>query len=203
MSADLESNNEQIKQPPARKSHLNRKYLIVVLLFIFVFILMLLTPRSGPVRISLNLRVKATMKDMQVALGYFKTEYQHMPVSSLETQFLRTEGTLLMALLGQEKGANPRHIKFIDLPPALAGKYGLTGMQSDASTALVDPWGEMYYLLLDVDGDNRIPNPEQRANAAFKSNTREPEFLNASVILFSSGPDRDPNTWDDNICSWR
>ena len=149
------------------------------------------------------------MKDLQVSMGHFKTEYLRPPVPPSETQFLRTDGVLLQALLGQDKESNPRGIKFIDLPIARDGQSGLTGMKGNeqtipVNTTLIDLWGEKFYLLIEADGDNRIPNPERRPEAIYKRQASAPEFLNSSTaIIFSSGPDRDPKTWDDNICSWR
>ncbi len=184
-------------------------WIIVVSLFL-IFVIALFQPVTFCGTSSEVVRVKSTMKDLQVSTGYFKMEYACYPVSSSETQLLRTEGALLLSLLGQDKESNPRGIKFIDLPIARGGKYGLTGVKEKdktipSTTTLTDLWGEKYYLLIDADGDNRIPNPELRPDAIFKGRgkDRAPEFLNSSTIIFSSGPDRDPKTWDDNICSWR
>lgn len=143
------------------------------------------------------------MKDIRVSVGHFMTEYNRSPVPPSETQFLRTEGVLLQSLLGQDKESNPRGIKFIDLPMALDGKSGLTGMKANdqnipSNTTLTDCWGERFYLLMEDGGDgfSRIPNPERRPDAVFKGRgkDRAPEFLSSSVIIFSSGPDRDPKT---------
>jgi hypothetical protein len=74
--------------------------------------------------------------------------------------------TLLLALLGEKTAANPRGIKFLDAPIARYGKYGLIHLDPEVQsitpeTALVDPWGEQYYLMLESTGDNRIPSPER------------------------------------------
>lgn len=182
-------------------------WIIVVLLFLIIVLLFQPVTFCGT-RSEEN-RIKSTMKDLQVSMGYFKVEYARYPGPSSETQLLRTEGTLLLSLLGQDKESNPRGIKFIDLPIARGEKYGLTGVKKDktipSTTTLTDLWGEKYYLLIEADGDNRILNPERRPDAIFKGRgkDRAPEFLKSSIIIFSSGPDRDPKTWDDNICSWR
>ncbi len=151
---------------------------------------------------------KAPLKDLQVALGFFKTEYGELPIKPNESQIIRTEGTLLLTLLGEKTAANPRGIKFLDAPIARYGKYGLIHLDPEVQsltpeTALVDSWGERYYLLLESTGDNRIPNPERLPGATGKATQRAPEFIPASAIIFSSGPDKDPKTWDDNVCSWR
>lgn len=183
-------------------------WIIVAPLFL-IFVIVLFQPVTFCGASSEVVRVKSTMKDLRVSMGYFKVEYASYPGPSSETQLHRTEGTLLLSLLGQDKESNPRGIKFIDLPIARGEKYGLTGVKKDktipSTTTLTDLWGEKYYLLIEADGDNRIPNPERRPDAVFKGRgkDRAPEFLTDSVIIFSSGPDRDPKTWDDNICSWR
>ncbi len=61
---------------------------------------------------------------------------------------------------------------------------------------LVDPWGEPYYYVMDLNRDGKIPNPDPRDN---KANP----FIETSVIMMSAGPDHDPNTWDDNVLSWK
>jgi hypothetical protein len=156
-----------------------------------------------------RLRTKATMKDLRTGLTLFKVEYQQHPVPASKDVFLRSEGRMILPLLGQNKEANPRAIRFVDLPFARNGRHGgLTGIPRDSSdipadTTLTDSWGEMFYLLIDDSEDehHRLPNPEHRTEVAQKKNV--PEFLNTSMLIFSSGPDRDPQTWADNICSWR
>jgi hypothetical protein len=142
--------------------------------------------------------VKSTMKDLTVATGYFRLEYHRFPVPAPidETQdlFLRSQGAMLPALLAQDDKLNPRKIIFVHLPLAKDQKNGLS--QETGEWVLVDRWGEMYYLGLDTDGDNRIDNPEPEG-------LKSPPFLSASMIVYSSGPDRDPKTWEDNVCSWR
>jgi hypothetical protein len=182
-------------------------------IFMFIFlvafaILWLGAPRSGPGTISVNVRTKATMKDLQVSLKHFKAEYGELPIKPDESQMARTEGTLLLALLAEKAAANPRGIKFIDLPVAQDGKFGLTGYdgsgeEASEDIALVEPWGERYYLLLESTGDNRIPNPERLPGATGKATQHAPESIPAFSAIFSSGPDKDPKTWDDNVCSWR
>ena len=155
-----------------------------------------------------RVRSKATLKDTQVALMLFKTEYGELPIKPNESQIIRSEGTLLHSLLGANTAANQRGIKFLDAPIASNGKYGLIHLDPEVQsitpeTALVDPWGERYYLLLESTGDNRIPNPERLPGAQGKATQRAPDFIPASSAIFSSGPDKDPQTWDDNVCSWR
>lgn len=142
--------------------------------------------------------VKSAMKHLAVAMGHFRIEYNRFPLPAPmdETKdlFLRSKGTMFAALLGQDDELNPRKIKFVDLPLAKDQKNGL--LDENKEWVLVDRWGEMYYLGLDTDGDNRIQNPEPEG-------PKVPPFLRTTLIVYSSGPDRDPKTWEDNVCSWR
>lgn len=73
---------------------------------------------------------------------------------------------------------------------------------------LRDPWGFPYIVVLDIDQDERVRNP-------FFGGPMEPQFINASVAVFSLGADGqwNPNQGsrggaakgtvnDDNIYSW-
>jgi hypothetical protein len=145
------------------------------------------------------------MKAVHVSLGRYKTEYGKLPIEPNEAQLVRSDGLLLRSIIDPTSPTNPRGIFFLpDLPSAKPGVSGLTWESSTrANVALVDDWGERYYLLLESTGDNRIPNPERLPGATGKVLCHAPEFIPASSLIFSSGPDKNPSTWDDNICSWR
>ncbi|MES2506303.1 MAG: hypothetical protein V4599_06340 [Verrucomicrobiota bacterium] len=145
-----------------------------------------------------EVRSKSTMEDLTVAMGYYRTEYNQFPlpapIDKIKDASMRSRGGIFGALLAQDDKLNPRKIKFVDLPLAKERKRGL--YEDQGEWVLVDSWGEMYYLALDTNEDNRIQNPEPEG-------PKSPPFLSASMIVYSSGPDRDPKTWEDNVCSWR
>lgn len=151
------------------------------------------------------MRVEIVAKDIQVALGHFKVECGKLPVTENEQDILRSDGVLPLSLLAEDAFSNPRESKFIDLPPAKNGCYGLTNLadrnKPTSTTALVDPWGERYFIILESTGDGLISNPEYQggANATFWH--KPPSMIRASSLIYSAGPDRDPNTWEDNVCS--
>jgi prepilin-type N-terminal cleavage/methylation domain-containing protein len=67
--------------------------------------------------------------------------------------------------------------------------------------AFVDPWGNPYKFLLDLDGSEEIQNPDPEPDSA------EPVKIRGRAIAWSAGPDgeldsMDPKDWDDNPKSW-
>ena len=152
------------------------------------------TDRGG-----IHLQVRITVIDLKIALDAYKLDYNRFPLpatsaTNLDTS-LRSRGPMLTSLLGEETGGfNPKQIKYIMLPMAKNRKDGL--WQDGAEWVLSDRWGEPYYIVLDTSKDGRIANPEVRSD-------HPPAMLQAEVLIYSSGPDRDPKTWEDNMCSWR
>lgn len=203
-----EENTEQVSPPEsslndAQDAQINRmagcarlgkRMLQAVLLFLAM---VLLYNFFGPPGIRLHPishRVKTRMKNIEIATGHFKTEYGAFPMKALmpaQDVELRSQGDIIAALTNEDDQLNPRQIKFLDLDPAKEKKNG--AYQENGQWVLVDPWGEMYYILLDGDKDGHVANPEGTT----------PEKFERPMIIYSSGPDRDPRTWKDNICSWR
>lgn len=152
------------------------------------------------------LQTKGMMKVTSVAIAHFRTEYNAFPISSKSDDkdvSLRSGGPLLTALLGNNKSLNPRGIKFLDLPFAKPERSGL--IQEADQLRLVDRWGEMFYISLDTNYDNRLANPAQQVPSKWFPWVKlplPPAILNSSCAIYSSGPDRDPTTWADNITSW-
>lgn len=150
---------------------------------------------------------KRDLKDLEVALSHYRTEYQAWPdIESLkrsESEPVQVQGSLLSALLGEPSELNPKGIKFTKFRQASKGVSGLTKVGE--TLVLHDAWGSPYWLMLDVDHENRIPNPELFPDviADPRMTSRAPTMLSTTCLLFSSGPDRDPKTWTDNIASWR
>jgi len=65
---------------------------------------------------------------------------------------------------------------------------------SEDELALHDSWGRYYQILLDHDNDDRVRDP---------SRPGENEWIESKFLVWSAGPDGNPDTWDDNICSWK
>ncbi|MCX6851606.1 MAG: hypothetical protein NTY98_22115 [Verrucomicrobia bacterium] len=147
----------------------------------------------------IHLLVRSAVKDLKNALDQYKADYNHFPLPASSAPnldlSLRSRGPILPALLGEETGGlNPKKVKFLDLPMARNRKSGL--WQDGAEWVLSDRWGEPYYIVLDTNKDGQIANPEVGSEHL-------PAMLPVEIIIYSSGPDCDPKTWQDNVCSWR
>lgn len=157
-------------------------------------------------------QVQDVIKDLRMAVDSYEIEYNRLPVPEPHSHSadlsIRSRGPILSALLGKEATElNPRPIRFFDGPFDSDRKFGL--WKDVNEWVLRDRWGEIYYLELDTNGDKVITNPE------FGADQSDPKYaeqcrltpplatIQSSVLIYSSGPDRDPKTWHDNICSWR
>ncbi len=131
------------------------------------------------------------------AIKAYQTEYSKYPVppgsEGGELEAMRTDEILVGTLLGTNLDMNPKKIQYLpDLKPVEQGKGpGLFTNGDQAS--LVDPWGEEYYLHMDLDYDGKIenPNPESTATTVFQG-----------ILVYSSGEDKDSATWEDNVTTW-
>lgn len=146
-----------------------------------------------------------------MAILSYQVDYNHLPIPepvSHETDItIRSSGPLLTALLGRKATKlNTKSIKFYDGPFDSDSKYGL--WQNGDEWILRDRWGEPYYIVFDANGDGKIANPEFTTDppgskeAEKRSNSPLTQTFSDEVIIYSSGPDRDPKTWQDNIGSW-
>jgi hypothetical protein len=172
------------------------KLLLFLLFAAFLAALLLPTNSCPPGKPPLD---KFSMANVAAALAHFHLEYGKWPIESSSDALTTTEGLLLLSLLAQDHATNLRGIKFIDLQPVQKGRPGLTG---DPPT-LVDSWGQPYHIILDTNNDGQVPNPEATADPDWKVKVHATDTLKARAAIYSSGPDRNPNTWEDNITNWR
>lgn len=140
-----------------------------------------------------TLQARALSSALVIAMKGFQTEYNQLPLPKdqvvLESKTILSNGSLVDALMAEDRVINPRKVKFLDPPPASKGVNGL--LEKDGKRMVVDPWGQPYSILLDIDGDGKIPDPEHPG-----------AMLDTTVGVFSAGPDGDPTTWRDNVHSW-
>lgn len=144
-------------------------------------------------------RAKAELVGFVVGFKQFQAEYNDAPMEALsdarEEVPQQARGALLQVLRGKEPKVNPRNISFWDPPLAKDKKAGLC-QDEHGVPVFIDPWGTPYQVVIDLNGDGKVPNPDPR-------DKKEHPFIESPIILFSAGPDRDINTWEDNVLSWK
>jgi prepilin-type N-terminal cleavage/methylation domain-containing protein len=161
---------------------------------------------SSVMRKTHNVRCQATVKDLQVAVNGYRTEYNRFPVrdsggsdTTVTTDLGNSE--FVSALMGEENnpsGLNSREVVFIELPVAKGNKGGLRG--SEGSYELLDEWGMPYTVTMDTDENNKIDNPDA-GNSDSTVSSGASAVLPMSVIVYSFGEDKMEQTKDD-VTSW-
>ena len=146
----------------------------------------------------------ALIKDLSFALDDFQTEYGYFPLGEHypfeNDMILDTANTrFVSALLGRNPVDNKNGIAFIDAPLARNNKPGL--IIENGCFRLVDPDGHPYQVILDMDGDLRVRNPDMN-NTQFEIRSTASEWLEVKVAVFSLGVDGLSFTGDD-FTSWR
>jgi prepilin-type N-terminal cleavage/methylation domain-containing protein len=148
-----------------------------------------------------------TCYNIKNAISTYYTEYRKFPVESgtEETDELRTDIDLMSALMAsdasKEKGGlNPRGISFYTDKAAKATgdseypwRKGIR-MDADGSGELYDPYGDFYYVRLDLDSNSRVEKPTWDVS--------EGEVISESIIVWSAGKDHDEELPKDNIKTW-
>lgn len=214
-----------MKTPPSFISSLRHGFTLIELLVVIVIIAILVSlavPAYNIVMLKAQtLKIKATLADIQVAVGHYRTEYNRFPVDpnnmgggESDIEPFLTDGTthptinILMANVdtsGASTNMNPKQIKFLDLPFARNNMFGIIdpsgGANDGTPVQLVDTWGLPYKMTMDTNYDNRIENPD-KSNVDQNISGKAPQFLNMSTAIYSFGPDRIEFTRDD-ITSWR
>lgn len=158
---------------------------------------------NGVLKKAKKVRTQAALKDIQLGIKNYQVEYNRYPArggSTSEEPVKLTEGSeLLKVLLGEEKTLNPREIKYIDPPIGKGGSGGLSG--SEGSYGLYDFYGSPYEVIMDLNYDNKIRNPDM-SNEDSTVSKGAPPNLPIGVGVYSLGEDKKISTKDD-VVSWR
>lgn len=146
-------------------------------------------------------KTAATVKDIQVAINSYITEYNRLPMTSKTEAPLPTDqGSLINTLMAEgNTDLNSRKIVFLNVNMAKGGRGGL--IDNGGSLQLVDSWGNPFYVIMDTNFDNKIANPDLQSEDRGVSQNA-PQSLRTRVAVFSYGPDGKQGTKDD-IVSWR
>lgn len=178
--------------------------LLVVIGIIGILAALAVPAATGVMKRAKKVKTSAALKDVQLGIKNYQVEYGRYPAksgSSSEEPVQLSEGSVLLAvLLGENKDKlNPRAIVYIEPPIAKGGVGGLTG--SEGTYGLVDTWGSPFEVVMDLNYDNKITNPDSR-NEDPTVMQGAPPNLPLGVISYSLGEDKKLNTADD-IVSWR
>ena len=200
--------------------------LLVVITIIAILASLVISQANRLMADGRKLQVQTVIKDLRVAITSYQVDYNRWPVNSSllsaagagqDIAALPTDEnsgivgaltTLTSSSGGGNNAAtatnlNPKDIKFIDLPIAKNGKFGLVNAQPPYK--LVDLWGTPYYVLLDTNGDKQVANPDlNNSDPKISSNTISPppKMLPLEIAIYSWGQDLQQQTQDD-VVSWR
>lgn len=178
--------------------------LLVVITIIGVLAGLMFPAVSGALRKAESTHAENTAYNLKNAISAYFTEYRKYPVDSGsddDKAEIRTDHALMDILLASDGeaergGLNPRRIAFYtgkQAKPMGGGKYRKgVKLEGDGGGELWDPWGEYYYVRMDLDYNNRVPKPTW--------DTGDSEFLPESILVWSLGKEEDADK--DNIKTW-
>lgn len=202
--------------------------MLVVIVIIGILASLVISQANKLMADGRKLQIQTVLKDLRVAISSYQVDYNRWPVnpsllasasSGQDIPVLPTDENsgIVSALTsistsgsggaagggGATTNLNPKDIKFIDLPIAKNGKFGLVNAQPPYK--LVDLYGNPYYVLLDTNGDKQVNNPDlNNADPKISQNaiSPPPKMLPQEIALYSWGQDMQGQTLDD-VTSWR
>ena len=191
-------------QRPSHRRAFTLIELLVVIGIIGILAALAVPAATGVMKRAKKVKTAAALKDVQLGIKNYQVEYGRYPAKaggSSEDAIQLSEGsTLLAVLLGENKEKlNPRSIVYIEPPIAKGGVGGLTG--SEGSYGLTATWGSPFEVVMDLNYDNKIDNPDARNTDPTVMEGASPS-LPLGVITYSLGEDKKINTGDD-VVSWR
>lgn len=168
--------------------------LLVVITIIGLLAAIIVPAINGAFRTAKKARAMQQCKDLQGACQRYFSEYNRMPVpqgvkhgngdkSYGDDNKAVVDILILADGLANRTTVNPRNIRFLDLDAKTQEAY-----EDNKNKGLLDPWGEAYQILLDMDFDDRI-------------SAGGVEEFKAKVGVRCAGPD---GKWDtkDDIKTW-
>ncbi len=111
-------------------------------------------------------RAMSQIRDLDGAIKRYNAEYNRMPVPQGEMggddRLFEGEDQAalirVLANIGDQGGANPKGLVFLDLDPVAFGVRTIEEMtdQLENGGPYLDPWGNPYGIMLDMNFDDRI-----------------------------------------------
>lgn len=181
--------------------------LLVVIAIIGVLAGLMYPATTGALRRAERTHAENTCYNVKNAISAYFTEYRKYPVdpsNSNETGEIRTNSELMDILLGADSqkesgGLNPRGIAFYTdkaARPSGDGKYRKgVRLEADGGGELWDPFGEYYYVRMDLDYNNRVEKPTW-------DDANDAQVLPEAILVWSAGKDQDESTAKDNVKTW-
>lgn len=178
--------------------------LLIVISIIAVLAAVALPSLTSAIKKARFVETKASLVWLRTAISSYESEYSRLPTtrSGDEDITIITDGSdpLIYVLLGQTKdGLNSHRVNYFESRIATGRRNGVS--LDDNTAALYDSWGHPLHVLLDVNGDHLLANPDADNEDAGISSGATPK-LPLSVAVYSDGPDGKPHTLDD-VVSWR
>jgi len=179
--------------------------LLVVIAIIGLLAGLMFPATTGALRNAERAHAENTAYQLKNAISAYFTEYRKYPVDPQmeETEPIRTDRELMDVLLGSDGaaergGLNPRRIAFFTdkaAKPMGDGKYRKgVKLESDGGGELWDPYGDYYFVRLDLDYNNRTKKPDWDVG--------DSEFIPESILIWSAGKDNLEEEIKDNIKTW-
>ncbi|MFZ9938038.1 MAG: type II secretion system protein [Luteolibacter sp.] len=141
----------------------------------------------------------ATATALESAVSNFYNDYGTMPKEGGADVTVQTDTdtALLRALLGEDDTNNPRGIRFLSVKEGKNNKNGLIyGSGGSSVEGLYDPWGGPFFVMLDLDLDEKVTIPAGVLNGGRTLNGRR-------IAVWSRGADyRDNNKSNDDVITW-
>ncbi|MCB1098726.1 MAG: hypothetical protein KDN22_24350 [Verrucomicrobiae bacterium] len=131
------------------------------------------------------LTAQEQMRGLETGMLNFVKDRDGLPEAFATNPVRRIDSEMTSALTHKHPQLNPEGKRYWDLA-RISGK--------PAGFAPTDPFGGIYWIILDTDGDGRVRNPAAPEGE---------HWLDSRVLVFSAGPDGDPTTWKDNVRNWK
>jgi prepilin-type N-terminal cleavage/methylation domain-containing protein len=178
--------------------------LLVVVGIIAVLASLAMPAMTGAMKGAKKTRTQAALKDLVLGIKNYQVEYNRYPVNgndkSETPRLTDNSNDLIDILLGNNPNKlNPRKQAFMEPPIAKNGVGGLSG--TEGNYGLMDTWGSPFNVVMDLNYDNKIANPDRNSDDNNLS-SQAPQNLPMGAISYSIGEDKKENTRDD-VVSWR